>query len=171
MGIWLSCCAPAHLSPCPVSRLKSDTFFIMFLFFFLTWKALLVRFTFYVPLHLHGGPYLVLDGMSIWVLINGQVPIFSKKRWNLLAASSYTRSRILDDVCGLPPQSLYLHIFKGCHWQHLKYCRSRWERNKSQALQAFDKNLRMFLKSTITYFIDREMVRLILYYSQFWELW
>lgn len=169
MGIWISCCPPAHLSPRPMSRLNPETVFIMFLFFFLTWKALLVRFTFYVPLHLHGDPYLVLDGMSICVLINGQVSIFSRKRWHVLAAS--TRSRILDDVYGLWPQSLYLHIFKGCHWQYLKCCRSRWERNKSQVLQAFDKNLRIFLKSTIIDFVDRKMVRFILYYSQFWELW
>lgn len=169
MGIWLSCCPPAHLSPRPVSRLNPETVFIVFLFFFLTWKVLLVRFTFYVPLHLHGGPHLVLDGMSICVLINGQVSIFSMKRWHMLAAS--TCSRMLDDVYGLRPQSLYLYIFKGCHWKYLKCCRSRWERNKSQVLQAFDKNLRIFLKSTIIDFVDRKMVRFILYYSQFWELW
>lgn len=74
MGYWLSCCPPAHLSPCPVSRLNPETVFILFLFFFLTWKALLVRFTFYVPFHLHSGPYLVLDGMRTCVLINGQYP-------------------------------------------------------------------------------------------------
>lgn len=70
-------------------------------------------------------------------LHKGQVPIFPRKRSHVVAASSYTYSRIPDDVCDLLPQSLYLGIFKGCHWQHLKCCMSRLERHESQVLRHF----------------------------------